>query len=413
MTTIGHDLCRERERKMRVCMVAYTFYETDNRVKRYSESLVERGDSVDVIVLRRPGQLRFDQFSGVNVYRVQTRRVAELKGKLFYLGRLLRFFMRSFWTLSWKHIFSPYDVVHVHSVPDFEVFAAVIPRLLGAKVILDIHDLVPEFYCSKFGVSVKSFIFQMLVAIEREAIRFADHVIIANEIWRSRLISRSVSSYKCTTVMNYPDLRIFNRCSPRRSDDRFIVMYPGTISYHQGLDIAVRAFAFFTKQAAHAELHIYGDGPEKHALERLVDELSLKEKVRFFPLVTIEKVARYMAEADLGIVPKRRDLFGDEAFSTKSLEFMALGVPVLMANTTIDRFYFNESLVAFFKAGDDVDLARSLLRLYRNSTLRRKMSERCHAFIAENNWERKKYLYFGVLSRLVRLRENGEHHVLV
>ena len=59
-----------------------------------------------------------------------------------------------------------------------------------------------------------------------------------------------------------------------------------------------------------------------------------------------------MAEADLGIVPKRNDSFGDEAFSTKILEFMASGVPVVVSSTRVDRHYFNDKVVRFFPSGD-------------------------------------------------------------
>ena len=34
---------------MRICMVAYSFYETDNRVRRYAEALARRGDKVDAL----------------------------------------------------------------------------------------------------------------------------------------------------------------------------------------------------------------------------------------------------------------------------------------------------------------------------------------------------------------------------
>ena len=47
-------------------------------------------------------------------------------------------------------------MIHVHSVPDFLVFAALVPKLLGARIILDIHDILPEFYASKFGASKDS-----------------------------------------------------------------------------------------------------------------------------------------------------------------------------------------------------------------------------------------------------------------
>ncbi len=42
-----------------------------------------------------------------------------------------------------------YDVVHVHNMPDFLVFAAFWPRAFARKVVLDVHDLMPEAYCSK------------------------------------------------------------------------------------------------------------------------------------------------------------------------------------------------------------------------------------------------------------------------
>ena len=50
---------------MRVCMVAYTFYEGDNRVRRYAETLVKRGDTVDAIVLRQDGADSFAHVAGV------------------------------------------------------------------------------------------------------------------------------------------------------------------------------------------------------------------------------------------------------------------------------------------------------------------------------------------------------------
>ena len=58
-----------------------------------------------------------------------------------------------------------------------------------------------------------------------------------------------------------------------------------------------------------------------------------------------------MANADIGIVPKRNDSFGNEAFSTKILEFMSLSIPVVISSTRIDRHYFNDTVVRFFESG--------------------------------------------------------------
>src|ERR1019366_7076165 len=103
----------------------------------------------------------------------------------------------------------PYQLVHVHSVPDFLVFAALIPKLCGVPVILDIHDILPEFYSSKFNAPPESLTFKLLLLIERASAGFADHVIIANHLWHERLLSRSVRAAKCTPIRNYPDPQRF------------------------------------------------------------------------------------------------------------------------------------------------------------------------------------------------------------
>ena len=83
-------------RPLHACMLAYTFYETDGRVMRYAEALVQSGAQVDAIVLGRPGQPREEHIRGVRVRRVQTREKNE-RGKLSYFLRIVRFFFRSMW----------------------------------------------------------------------------------------------------------------------------------------------------------------------------------------------------------------------------------------------------------------------------------------------------------------------------
>ena len=73
------------------------------------------------------------------------------KGKFTHVWRLIQFFVKSMAFLTRSHLKEKYDLIHVHSVPDFEVFAALFAKLGGAKVILDIHDIMPEFYVSKFN----------------------------------------------------------------------------------------------------------------------------------------------------------------------------------------------------------------------------------------------------------------------
>jgi glycosyltransferase involved in cell wall biosynthesis len=116
----------------------------------------------------------------------------------------------------------------------------------------------------------------------------------------------------------------------------------------------------------------------------------------------MEQVAETMASIDLGVVPKRSDSFGNEAFSTKIMEFMAMGVPVLAADTRIDRYYFNKDLVQFFESGNVEDLAEKIFQLATNSERRRTLVEASSQFIELNNWDVKRHEYLDILDRLLR-----------
>jgi glycosyltransferase involved in cell wall biosynthesis len=388
------------KKPLRVCMLAYTFYETDGRVMRYAEALVGAGAEVEAIVLRREGQPATEVVDGVTVVRIQKRRKDE-KGKLAYLLRLLRFFFHSMAEVTRRHLAQRYDLVHVHSVPDFEVFAAFVPKLTGARLVLDIHDIVPEFYASKFKVGERSIAFRALKGVERLSAAFSDHVIIANDLWLGKLVSRSVRRSKCSSFINYPDTRLFRPQLRRRTaDQRFVVLYPGTLSWHQGLDLAIRAVAAVQRRAPGMELHIHGEGSARDALGALVAELGAGDCVFLKSPLPLREIAVVMADADLGVVPKRNDPFGGDAFSTKTLEFMALGVPLVVAETRVDRFYFDASVVRFFRAGDVEDLARVLLEAYRDPSGNARRAAAALDFAARHSWDTRKQDYLDIVGRL-------------
>jgi glycosyltransferase involved in cell wall biosynthesis len=382
-------------------MLAYTFYEADNRVRRYAEALARRGDEVDAIALRREGQAYCEVISGVRVYRIQKRFVDET-GPFSYLRKLLLFFFRSMWFLTARGMRSRYDLIHVHSVPDFEVFAALIPKIFGTRVVLDIHDIVPEFYASKFKVGERSLVFRFLVLIETLSMAFADKVIISNHLWREKLIRRSVAPEKCVAIINYPDPSIFfQRPRPSTPSGEVHMCYPGTLNQHQGLDVAVRAVALLRDRIPNLRFLIIGDGPDREKLKSMVRQDHLEDRVSFRGFVPMEEIANIMSGIDLGVVPKRKDSFGNEAFSTKIMEFMAMGVPVIASNTRIDQYYFNDRLLQFFESDNAEDLASKIHGLANDVEARKALCREASRFIEQNNWGVRKSEYLDLVDALV------------
>jgi glycosyltransferase involved in cell wall biosynthesis len=389
-----------KSRPLRICMVAYTFYETDSRVMRYAEALAQRGDEVEVFALRRPGAPRTETLCGVRVCRLQGRLFNE-RTQLSYLWRIAIFLLRALFQVSVRDLKQKYDLVHVHSVPDFLVLSALVPRLRGTPVILDIRDVLPEFYASKFAVSQKSLEFRFLCLLERVCAKFAHHVIIANHTWQERISSRSVKPGKCTVMLNVPDRSIFVRTA-RTADtgNRFLLLYHGTLNPHQGLDMAVRAFARIKDLAPEADFHIYGEGPSKPELLALIEQLHLEGRAVLYDRKPLREIPAVLETAKLGIVPKRKDDFGNEAFSTKILEFMAMGVPVIVSDTKVDRYYFDDSVVRFFRGEDEEDLARCMLDLIQHPEERRALAERASEFVANNDWALRKGEYLNLVDGL-------------
>jgi glycosyltransferase involved in cell wall biosynthesis len=384
--------------KKRICMVSHSHYESDNRILRYAEALADRGDEVEVVALKKnPSQSNEEYLGPIYIRRIQERLDKTQTKTLGYLFPLLRFCLVSSCWLLWRHTLRPFDVIHVHNVPDFLAFAAWFPRLTGAKVILDIHDIVPEFYGSKFQKGTGSVPVRALKLVERCSARFANHVIISNHLWFETFTARSAPREKCSVFINHVDPAVFYPRKRTRNDGKIIIIFPGGLQWHQGVDVAIKAFAEVTRACPETEFHIYGEGSMKPSLIELAHDLNLEKKVLFFDPIPIRQIADVIANADVGVVPKRADSFGNEAYSTKIMEFMSQGLPVVLARTKIDQFYFDDSVVRFFESGNEKEMAQAILEVINNPDLRQELAEAGLSYVKKNGWQNRKKEYLDLI----------------
>jgi glycosyltransferase involved in cell wall biosynthesis len=392
----------------RVCMITHSFYESDNRVTRYAEALAARGDHVEVLALRRSPDLPTEEtIKGVHLRRIQDRFGKTERSKFSYSWPWLRFLFSSSAVVTVRHIRRPYDLLHIHNIPDFLIFAAWAPRLTGTRLILDIHDIVPEFYASKFKTESSSATATALRLLERWSARFADHVIISNHLWLEKYASRTGMNGRCSVFINNVDGSVFKPSSRTRLDEKPIILFPGGLQWHQGLDIALRAFVRLSRELPAAEFHIYGDGNMKPSLVALAAELGLEGKVRFFDPVPITQIAQLVANSDLGVVPKRADSFGNEAYSTKIMEFMSVGVPVVVSKTKIDQYYFDDSVVRFFESGNPDAMASAMLEVLRDHDYRNRLKSNALAYAQRNSWANNQSDYLKIVDALIERSDSG------
>jgi glycosyltransferase involved in cell wall biosynthesis len=373
------------------CMVVHAYYpHNESRVEREAMALVKRGLGVDVICLRATGEPAMDMTDGVHIYRLPVRRHRG-SGLVLQLLEYLSFLILAFFKLIGLNARRRYSTVQVHNLPDFLVFAALGPKMSGAKIILDLHDLMPEFFAASSGHSMSSLPVRLLVWQEQLSCRFANHVITVTNSWRETLIKRGVSPTKVSVVMNLPDSRIFYRNNAAEVDaadeNSFRLIYHGTLSYRYGVDLLLHSISSLQGQIPGIELMIHGQGEYLDELLELHKSLDLGDRVYFSTnYMPITDLPRMIQSANVGIVPYRRNIFTDGILPTKLMEYVALGVPVVAARTPIIEEYFNEDMLQFFIPEDVEDLANSILALHQDRDKLARLAKNANEFNQTYHW---------------------------
>jgi glycosyltransferase involved in cell wall biosynthesis len=392
----------------RHCMIVHAYYPLgETRVQREAEALLKDNYEVDVICLRKQNEPAIDEFKRVHIYRLPVWRHLG-SGVVVQFLEYLVFFFLAMVKVSWLHWHRRYNTVQVHNLPDFLVFAAWIPRLLGARIILDLHDLMPEFYMARLGQDFKSLPLRLVRLQESLSCRFAHHVITVSDHWRQTLADRGVAPNKISVLMNVADDNIFQPPATRprqtQTDGSLRLIYHGTVTQRYGLDLVLHAIARLHREAPDIHMTILGWGREMQTLISLVDELGLNDQVTIhWEVRPAEELPKIILTADAGVVPYRNDPFTDGLIPTKLLEYAALGLPSVAARTTAIAKYFDETMVEFFAPGSVESLVRSIMRLYTERTRLAELGQGIQRFNERFNWTKLSAEYVALVEALRQL----------
>lgn len=390
-----------------ICMLLQGHYEIDIRVRRKAEALVAAGFRVDVLALQSSSSTsKLYTLNGVNVH---TLTLGKKRGSLGrYLYEYLAFFVWVVFKLPSLMRRWQYAVIDVNTLPDFLIFAALFARRKGAKLILDMHEITPEFFISKYKVDPNSRLIRVLQRIEQLSMSYADHVITINEPIQELLQRRGLAKEKSTIIMNSADERLFAEptivtAPPRadRSRNAFVLMYHGTLTKIYGLDIAIEAFAKAYERMPGAEFWILGSGPELPELRKQAEELGLSDRVKLLGTVLPHEVEQWLHQCDVGVLATRQDVFLDYSFSNKLSEYIIVGKAVICSRLRTIRYYFTEDALAYFAPGNSSELAETMVTLYNDRDLRARLVERARQELHPIRWEVMKTRYLQLISDLV------------
>jgi glycosyltransferase involved in cell wall biosynthesis len=264
-----------------------------------------------------------------------------------------------------------FDAIHICNPPDIFFPLGGLYRLLGRRFVFDQHDLCPELSQVRYGN--RRWLYRMLLALERWTYRAADHVLVTSESGRQCAIGRGgVNAERLTLVYNGPDIT----CLPAAQGDapaRDIVEvgYVGDMNPQDGIDYLLRAAEYIrrARQRTDVRFVLIGDGSAYEALRKDATRLGLGDTIEFTGRLVPREAMQRLAKCDLCVIPDPKNEFTDSCVMVKSLEYMALGKPIVAFELKETRATCGEAAL-YAQENDFRELAHQILRLADDPTLR-------------------------------------------
>lgn len=394
-----------RSRPERILVIRQASITFDPRVQREVGALLDAGHAVDVISVRDAGEPRRERSGALTVYRLPSALLGAGGSAPGYVLRYGAFLVLAALLSGALHVRRRYALVQVHSLPDFLVFAAVIPKLLGARVVLDLHEMMTEFFAAKFGAARGSLPWRAVAVAEQASIRFADFAFTCTNEMREAFVARGADPARLGVVLNASEEDVFDveRHPPRGSDDGgFVILCHGSVEQRYGIDTAIEAVALLRDELPGLRLQIMGTGAYVEAARKLAARLGVTDRVaingRWEPLpVLLEAIAR----CDAGLVAMKRDAFRDLTHCNKMYDLVTMRRPVLMSRTRSVEAYFGEASFAYFDSDDPRALADAIVRLQADPARRAAHVRAAAQALEPYRWPRQREIYRGYVERLL------------
>jgi len=399
MTSQSKDSQKSGTRPKKICMIAFTRYPFDGRVRLEAESLVEWGYEVCFLVPKEQATATTYTLAGVHVKELN---VVEYggKNKLQYLLSYMSFMLLALFACTRLFVQSHVRIFHVHNMPNILVFAALIPRLFGSTLILDVHDTVIETYQAKFG-RTSGFLLSLLRLEERICCAFAQKIICVNHVQRESLIERGIPAKKISTVITMPRFDSLEQGAHLGSrNGKFRMVNHGTISKRLGNDLIVQAAARLVHEIPNFELHIIGGGDDWDECKRLSESLGLAEHVHFHKGVPWDELAKKLEMMDVGIVANRVNVATALMLPSKLIDYVVLGIPAIVPRLKTIEYYFTPAMVSYFEPENVDSIVATTVQVYKDKEGRERQSRSAKSFLEKYGWHNRENGLKGLYSDL-------------
>jgi glycosyltransferase involved in cell wall biosynthesis len=369
----------------------------DTRLRKQVSDLLGAGYRVSVVTRTDPDNGRYRTTPGLTVleYPVPADR-AGVAG--YVLEYLVSFFWAALLSLRLR-LRGRIDVLQVCQPPDVYFPLCWLLRWLGARIVVDQRDLMPEVFAARYD-QPRPAMMAALRWLERRSQRVADETLCVNEYLRDRLVAAGAAPERVSVIRNGPVLERVERAVPDaglKGEHRFLVCWIGKMGRQDRVDLVIRVAECLVRDHGRTDcgFAVLGDGECLAELRSLTAELGLQQWVHFPGWLPEDQVFGYLASADLGIDTSLQE----EVSPVKAMEYMAHGLPVICFDLQETRRITAGAAVLVRPADTDA-LAKELLTLLDDPRARNRLGSVGRRRVREElSWERQVVGYLAAIQR--------------
>lgn len=199
-----------------------------------------------------------------------------------------------------------------------------------------------------------------------DCVKYLDHVVVLNEHYADDY--RNKMGIICKVIYNPKGL-----CSDKKSDlqnKNFVAC--GRFTNEKGFDLLIKAFTIFAKENKDWNLSIVGDGPLRKKYDKLIEQFGISDRVRLWG--KLDSVIKPLLESSVYVLSSRY-----EGFPTCVTEAYEVGLPVIAFNIPAMIPLSQNGEAVLVEAYDVEALARQMLCLAENNSLRVEMGKKALA----------------------------------
>lgn len=299
-----------------------------------------------------------------------------------------------------------YDIIHCHG-SRANLTGAILKKSFDIPFISTVHS---DYRLDYLGRPLANFAYG---GMNRIALRAMDHRVCVSDQMRETLIGRGFDPNELFSIYNGVD---FSRPKPAISraewlsqigcdfgEDTIIVGIGARLEPVKDVATTIRGFAEAAAQCDKLRLLIAGDGQEMVMLKALAKELGVSDRVFFAGWVS--DMDGYYATVDINVISSI-----SETFPYAVTEAARAGIPTVASRVGgLPRLIIPGQTGMLFEPGDYKTLGEQLLKLARDSELRRRLGDAVYEkarreFSTESTCRRQIEIYNTVLRRRAQKR---------